>query len=59
MWTDIRVMISDDFVNESNLTGLDVCQVFINLGFELFDDEDRLKCNWLVLHSPCQNCVLF
>mgnify|MGYP001061236874 CR=1 FL=1 len=44
-------MIADKFGNEANLTGVDVCQEFINLGYELFDDKERIKCNWMVL--PC------
>jgi len=59
MGTDIRVMISDDFVKELNLTGLDVCQEFINLGYELFDDEERIKCNWLVLLVLLVKFILF
>ena len=52
MGTDARVMLSDGFVTEDNFTGVDICNDFIQLGYELFEDKDRLHCKFMVRNIP-------
>eukprot|EP01119_Soliformovum_irregulare_P021855 TRINITY_DN7354_c0_g1_i2.p2 TRINITY_DN7354_c0_g1~~TRINITY_DN7354_c0_g1_i2.p2 ORF type:complete len:179 (+),score=35.19 TRINITY_DN7354_c0_g1_i2:323-859(+) len=43
--TDIRMMISQGLATPENIRGIDLEQGFIDLGFDLFEDRDRLqKC---------------
>ena len=45
MGVDVRKMLYDKISNVDNIFGVDLCKEFIDAGYELFGDKDRLeKC---------------
>lgn len=43
MGTDVRMLLLDEFTTLDNIIGVDVAGEFLELGFKLYGDGDKMK----------------